>query len=126
MLRTTRKQRDTHIDKLADIVCTHFPTGKGALKIKTGGKPMAGKAADKWWATIKGDKSFIQAWMPKTAGCHVSQDDIAGRYVLTYPDCDPKSVAWTRRGLDQAAVECLLWFWEVHKARTGEAIPLPF
>lgn len=38
--------------------------------------------ADRWWSSIKGDESWIRAWMPPASGLFV--DDANGRFRVWY------------------------------------------
>ena len=54
----------------------------------------------------------------------IVQDDYNGRWRCFYPERDPKSVSWTKRGLHPAANVCLHQLWTWHEEATG--MPAPF
>ena len=95
------------------------PSGPVALPYKFS-KPAA---AERWWASVTGDRDFIQANKPPVGGCFV--DDKNGRYRISYPGHQPESVSWTKRsttGCD-ASVVALHKLWTWHTAATGEPCP---
>lgn len=62
--------------------------------------------------------SVVEAAPP---GARVCVDQVNGRYLMTYPGEARKSVSWTGRGHEAAAVAALSVMWQWHAERTGAA-----
>lgn len=78
---------------------------------------------ERWWSSIKGDESWIKAWMPAGSGLFV--DDANGRFRVWYKDEGPKSVSWYKRGIEAASTEALRVLWGLHYKCNGEECPIP-
>lgn len=85
-------------------------------------KPMKEKDINRWWCNARGDGDFIQAHRPPAGSLHVDHD--CGRYLLSYGS-ERKSISWTRRGMADASVDALRWWWDRHTAQTGQPCPWP-
>lgn len=96
---------------------------KVAKAAKPAAKQLTGKAANRWWCNVRGDAEFIEHHRPPADSLHVDHD--CGRYLLAYGQVR-KSISWTRRGMADASVDALRWWWSQHTAATGEACPWPF
>eukprot|EP00959_Pyramimonas_sp_CCMP1952_P133287 2786706-Pyramimonas_sp.AAC.1 len=69
-----------------------------------------------WWNQVKGDRAWLEKHRPPIGGIYV--DDTAGRFQLSYPGFQPRSVSWTRRGMDVANAEACRILWEWHSKAT--------
>ena len=85
------------------------------------------KAGPKWVAPNGGDKPakvtrWIQKYLPSSARIHC--DLIAARWRVIHTEAHlMKSVAWTKRGFEKAALEVISWAWEFHSDVCGEQPP---
>ncbi len=52
---------------------------------------VAATNAERWWASVVGDMSYIDALRPSVGDAF--QDDAAGRCILTYPGHSRRSVS---------------------------------
>ena len=55
--------------------------------------------------------------------CGVHEDTFNGRFRVSHPDFGRKSISWTERGDQAAAIKALEIMWGWHKTRTGELPP---
>ena len=72
-------------------------------------------------ATCHQAVAWITKHLPETIHCH--PDEIAGRFRVLGPELVNKSVAWTKRGMSAAAMECVYHGWGFYTDRTGHACP---
>ena len=90
------------------------PRFKASLKKK----PRWTAPAD---ATVRQAADWITKHLPDTIHCF--PDEIAGRFRVIGPELVNKSVAWTRRGMRDASMECVYHGWGFYTDRTGHACP---
>lgn len=81
------------------------------------------KGAERWWATVRGDDSFIREWLPP--GCSVTNDPWNGRFLLCRAG-RRRSISWTVRGQEAASLEVLRTAWSWHSEFSSDPCPLPF
>jgi hypothetical protein len=104
------------VKKAKKVVCP-IATKAKELKLHT----VAGKT--RWWASLVGDKTYIDEFRPPTG--RVAVDDANGRFLVTYSGGKRKSVSWTKVGLQAASVNALALLWGWHHEATDEICPLP-
>lgn len=108
-MQATRSMRTTTYFKQ-----TAAPKFKSSLK----NKPRWTPPAD---ATCRQTVTWITKHLPDAIHCY--PDEIAGRFRVLGPELVNKSVAWTKRGMCAAAMECVYHGWGFYTDRTGHPCP---
>lgn len=88
----------------------------GAAKLNTA------KGADRWWASVRADDTFLRQWLPPHAS--VCTDPFNGRFLLCVQGTR-KSISWTLRGQEAASIETLRVAWAWHSEVSSLPCPLP-
>lgn len=78
---------------------------------------------ERWWNSVVGDMAFIDKHRPPAGA--ITKDNANGRFLVPYPGFARKSISWTQRTMDVAAVETLKLAWDCHFKKTGIACPHP-
>ena len=112
-LKAKTQLRDAIMSSIASVTENMFKKGSG----KAVAKKAVAQTHQQWWNQVKGDFAWLDKNRPPVGGINV--DDTYGRFQLTYPGFAPKSVAWTRRGMEVANVEACRVMWEWHCKATG-------
>lgn len=107
----------------SDVVRSHserfFPSVAVApkAKAKSRQKPPVPTPGPRRDAYVSGNTAtataFIKEWKPD--GSHVLTDVSMGRWVLVYPGHARRSVSWSKRGFQDAAILVIdaLWTWHI-------------
>ena len=64
---------------------------------------------------------WVKQHMPEVV--RVLVDEVNGRWRLVGPSMNVKSVAWTKRGWEPAAMECLYHGWQFYNDYSGRECP---
>ena len=78
---------------------------------------------ERWWNRVVGDMTFVEQHKPPIGA--IRKDDANGRFLVRYPNCPRKSISWTQRTMDVAALETLRHAWRCHTLHTGLPCPHP-
>lgn len=125
-----KETRDGLRPKVLQAVRTYFqsqqrqrpkrcPAAIAASKLKLAS--LGGRS--RWWNSIVGDIDFVRKWSPP--GARTVCDERNGRFLMHYRDHDRRSISWTKRGVQAAALETLRMYWQWHEEATGEGPPVP-
>ena len=109
LTQATRSLRTTQYFKQSAA-----PKFKASLK----SKPRWTAAAD---ANCRQAVAWITRHLPDAIHCY--PDEVAGRFRVLGPELVNKSVAWTKRGMSSAAMECVYHGWGFYTDRTGHSCP---
>ena len=66
---------------------------------------------------------MVREWKP-TFNCHVTTDDVNGRFLAVYIGFDRKSFAWTKIDMKTAQINTLKWLWEKRSTVTVDRCPV--
>lgn len=126
--KKAKSKHESGLAKISSLVLHSFGKAKPATKSSVSQAAAKAKldtvaGANRWWACIVGDPSFITAWAP--AGLKLTVDSANGRFRFSYFDRGPNSVSWTERGMQNASLEVLRISWQWACERTGEQCPIP-
>lgn len=78
---------------------------------------------ERWWATIVGESGFLTEWAPPES--KIVEDLPNGRWLLSVPRRDRRSVSWTKRGSSEVVSQALRVLWGWHCQSTGDTCPIP-
>lgn len=83
------------------------------------------KSKPRWTAsasmTVRQTVAWIMRHLPDKIQCY--PDEVAGRFRVIGPELVNKSVAWTKRGMCAAAMECVYHGWSFYTDHTGHSCP---
>ena len=101
----------------------HYPKAKVAAIAKEvhAAKLHTKVGLGRRWATVVGDKTFLEKWKPPSSGVFTDVEN--GRWRVTI-GAQVKSFSWTKRGEKAATKLCLQFLWEEHlKMHPLEQVP---
>lgn len=106
LLASRQRVSETEAEKLARKEKLHTPKG-----------------ASRWWANIVPDAHFLRLWAPPES--KIVEDLPNGRWLLSAPGRDRRSISWTKRGSQQGVADALRVLWGWHCQSTGGECPIP-
>jgi len=79
----------------------------------------------RWVAAPDAQVNDVTEWINKHMPdfVHIHTDEVAGRWRVIGPELNIKSIAWTKRGWKDAAMETLYRAWQFHTDHTGNDCP---
>lgn len=99
------------------------PTETPAARLALDAKLHTAKGANRWWASIVPGARFLTTWAPPES--NIVEDLPNGRWLLSAPGRDRRSISWTKRGSEQGVADALRVLWEWHCQSTGGECPIP-
>lgn len=132
IVRNTKQtgKRSDFLKRGLDALAKHFKKRPPSAKAKTLDRMLASKHKKpvpnkrRWFAELETDAhAHLDSWKPIDS--KIVLDEPNGRWLLSFPNSDRKSVSWTKRGQPAAVREALKWLWERHCAQTGLPCPVP-